>query len=268
LGALAVAPTGQPHMTLQLLSRLGDTFDVSTLPRGTSYSQVILRVGAVVNDPNYVFRDNAALGSVWAINLLPWQMPGTAADHTQNRNHTFLTLATSRARIQIGNEGATENYLVDYPASGTTIVVAGQQLTVALEGQSPPGPDPTIQPPVIGCYVSPAVGAPGPMTATLTTIPSPVGASGSFAEGVPPRARYFRLLYDLGGTANWNVTQQEGNGNPLGLLDRATTSVEFQTPSARRAWYPLHPDCQVITVSNADASGHTVAVQWLLTTCG
>lgn len=267
MDALALdSPAGKHRVTLQLLSKLGDTFDVSAIPRGTVYSQMIIRAAALV-DNNQVYRDNSALGSVWGINLLPWQMPGTASDHTQNRNHTFLAIGTSRAQIQIGTEGATENFLVDYPASGTTIVVAGQQLTVNLVGQSPPGPDPTIVPPIIGAYVSPIAGSPGPMTATLTTVPSPVGASGSFAEGVPPRARYFRLLYDLGGTANWNVTQQEGNGNPLGLLDRATTSVEFQNPSARQGWYPLHPDCQVITVSNADTGGHTVAVQWLLTTC-
>ena len=256
----------------QSFTKLGDTFDTSKLVRGTAYSQMVIRVASTGNDPNYVVRDVESLGRVWAINLIPWTIPGPLSTPANgNRNKAVLVDGTSRALITVGSDGASEDITVDYPAQGTTAIVSGQQVQVTLQGTTPPGVDPTFFPPVIGAYISPASGRPGVMSATLTTAPNSIPPDGSDFEGVPARARAFRVF-----TGNLPLpaagllfTQVNGHLDTLEIQDQANYNDQFFAPTSRAQWYPLHPDCQLISIVNLDVTNSaSFSVQWLLETCG
>jgi hypothetical protein len=255
------------------MTKLGDTIDTSKFARGTVFTQMVIRVGQTGTDANYVVRDADSLGRVWAVNLIPWQLPGNAPANlgATNRNKTVLVDGTSRAKITVGSDGATEDYLVDYPCAGTTVIVSGQMVAVELQGQVPPGVDPTFFPPIIGAYISPASGRPGILSATLTTPTNSIGAGGSQFDGVPPRARAFRVFTGLDPlpAAGLLFTQVDGHLDTLALQDRTNYNDTFFTPSARAQWYPLHPDCQLISIVNRDnVNSASFSVQFLLETAG
>lgn len=262
------------NTTIQSFTKLGDTFDTSHLPRGTVYNQLVIRVGQNGNDANYVVRDADSLGRLWAINLIPWTLPGPLTTPANgNRNKCVLVAGTSRAIITVGSDGASEEITVDYPAQGTTVIVSGQQITVALTGQTPPGIDPTFFPPIIGAYISPATngGALGDGAATLTTAPNSLPPEGSDVEGVPARARAFRVFTGLDPlpAAGLLFTQVDGHLDPLAIQDRVNYTDPFFAPASRSQWYPLHPDCQLLFVNNRDATSNAgFALQWLIETHG
>lgn len=256
------------------IDKLGTTVDTNLKARGVAFDDLVIRASwnpTASPWPPPQTIDQLSLGGRWSVNLLPWQNAGSQSAQTAfPRNRTFLQLGTARAKLILGTEGANETYEVDYPAAGTSIAVAARTLEVHLLGATAGGVDPTIFGPVIGAYLSQPCGAPGPMTATLTTAPNVVAPESSFAEAVPPRARRFRLLlvFAAPNAPAINLSQVDGNGNPLAIIDFAGSSDSFKTPAARSQWYPLLPDCQVVNLSNTDAvNSQSVAVQWELVTC-
>ncbi len=220
-----------------------------------------------------VLRDNAPTpsGITWAIHLSSWVMPHTNA------------FANVKARVQVGSEGGSDDFLVDYPKSGTAFCVQGAQLTVSIVGADL-GVEALQIPdrPILGAWlVQVASGHNRPQNARFTTpiITIAQGAGGGFP--VPGRARAFRVdTISPAGAAPLDLLQLDSRPSPRDLL-RDTTSfvatvlgnsldiglVLNLPPTARSQWFPLHPDAASLVLTNRSAGDIGLSVQFLLETC-
>lgn len=200
----------------------------------------------------------------WTITLAAWQGAGGFP-----RNQTGLPLATLKARLTWGGGGANgggsaqEIALVDYPAGGAVYTVLGTNVKVDIVWTMP-GVGVNDAAPLLGGWVSHGHAAARPWLAGLQE-PS---RGGNAVLLVPPRARGYRVFSPSGLDGSTIVViQQSGEATPL-TVQRDTWSLsalasqDWDWPSSRAQWYPLHPDAQTLVVT--PPVGPSYSVQWML----
>lgn len=207
---------------------------------------------------------NAAVqdATTWVVHFLTLQSSSQAGTGLQ-------TVGRFRADLIVGSAGVTDKFTIDYPHGGTIIGVTGETLRVEVFGQSPVPAAPALWGlPTLGAWAIPdARAADRRMSATLTddtVLYAPAALRDSF---IPARARAFRVL-SLDAVHSWQTTQIDAALNTWAVDIGGSAAPATDTQAASRSeWLPLHPQADVVRLTNTGAAPASFSVQFVLELC-